>query len=124
MATKTVPLDFAGLSILDEGRIEKLLKKHLQLAALDCTNRPMDKTARQVILTFNIVPMVNPISQECEKTSVEIECKSKVPTHRSEPFQMQVHPNGLRFNEDFPDSIDQQPLFPGAEGSAGSPPSA
>ena len=108
--TQLVQLDFSNLSVLDEGRIDKLLKKHIQNIAQDCIDRPGDPTARTMQLNFTVKPICTPEGY-CENTFVEIECKSKVPVYRSQTFKMRVSRQGLQFNQDFPDEIDQQPLF-------------
>jgi hypothetical protein len=109
--TQTVPLDFSNLAGLDEGRINKVLCAHLQRIAMDCINRPSDKTKRKVSLEFTVSPVIDVDSQECESAKIEIECKSKVPVHRSKPYEMRVTSKGFLFNRDFPDKVDQLPLL-------------
>lgn len=108
--TREVPLAFSTLVDLDSGRIDKLLAMHLARIAQDCMNRPGDKTKRKVTLEFEVSPVEDPETRECEHCKVAIECKSKVPTYRSKVFQMRVTKGGLLFNKDFPDSLHQAPL--------------
>lgn len=109
--TQIVALDFNNLAFLDDGRINKLLLYHLQRAAQDLINRPGDKTARKVNLEFTIKPILDVDTGECDGSTIEIEAKSKMPVHRSKPYQMLVNNKGFTFNRDFPDSADQAPLF-------------
>lgn len=111
MTTKLVPLDFEHLATLDDGRIDRLLRMHVARAAQDCMDRPGDKSKRVVSLSIAVEPVVSDDGQ-CESTRVEIECKSKVPVFRSRPYEMHCTKAGLRFNQDFPEELDQQPLFP------------
>ncbi len=116
MATKVVevPLDFTNLTKLDDGRIDKLLKHHLSIAARDCINRPGDKNARKVTLEFICKPQANP-EGDAETASVELECKSKVPIYRSRSFEMRLNNGGFTYNQDFPNDLSQPSLFPDGE---------
>lgn len=109
--TQEVPLDFTNLAHLDEGRINKVLAMHLSRIAGDCINRPGDKTKRKVSLEFTVTPIIEPDTGDCTEAKIEVECKSKVPVHKSKPYAMRVSNRGFSFNADFPDSIDQKPLF-------------
>lgn len=111
-ARSVVPLDFEHLNLLDEGRINKLLLYHLQRAAQDLQARPGDKTARKVTLEFSVKPILDGLTGECDGAFIEIEAKSKVPVHRSKPYQMHVSARGFAFNPDFPSELDQAALFP------------
>lgn len=110
MAVQIVPLEFASLAELDDGRIQRLLRMHLARIAQDCMDRPGDKTKRKVSIEFIIEPQINQ-QGECDDARVTVECKSKLPVYRSKPYEMRVTKGGLLFNQDFPDSIDQPPLF-------------
>src|ERR1051326_1639324 len=110
-----VQLNFKSLADLHDGRIAKLLEKHLARIAQDCMGRPGDNSKRGVERKFSAEPVLDPAGQ-CETVKLEIECNSKVPTYRSKPFEMRVTKGGFLFNRDFPDSLDQQPLeFEGGE---------
>lgn len=111
MSVQHVDLTFESLEELDNGRIAVLLKRHLANIAQDCMNRPTDASKRKVALEFNFTPIPDPETRECDSVAVEIECRSKVPVYRSRVFQMSVHRTGFVFNRDFPDHLDQQPLF-------------
>jgi len=109
-----VPLSFSSLSELDDGRIDRLMMMHIRRIAADCMDRPGDKNKRKVTLDFHVEPVIDDDGQ-CEYTKVQIECRSKVPTYRSKPYEMRVSKAGLLFNQDFPDSLDQPPLFQNPE---------
>jgi hypothetical protein len=106
-----VPLDFENLAELDNHKISMLLTRHLALISQDCINRPGDKTKRKVVLEFYAEPTQDD-DGSCDGVHMEIECRSKVPTFRSKRFMMKASRNGFLFNRDFPDAIDQPPLFP------------
>lgn len=106
-----VPLDFAHLESIDDGKVNALLKFHLQRAAQDCQSRPGDKTKRKVTLEFSVVPVADETGQAFE-AHVQIEVKSRVPTHRTKAFEMRLGRNGFVYNQDFPDDLDQPSLFP------------
>lgn len=108
--TQIVPLDFSSIAELDDGRINRVLQYHLQRCAADCVNRPNDKSKRKVTLDFTIEPVLD-INGDLESARIEIECKSKVPVHRTKPYEALVDSKGFRINRDFPDSADQAPLF-------------
>ncbi len=107
-----VNLTFGAIEDLANGKIAALLKKHLEMVARDCMNRPNDKSKRKVILEFQFSPV--PDSDDlnrCDHVECDIECKSKLPTFRSATMQMRPHVSGFIFNQDFPDDLNQQPLF-------------
>ena len=106
-----VPLNFETMGQLDDGLIDQVLRRHLMAVAQDCINRPADKTKRKVTLEFTVSPVLNQQTRECEIAQVEIECKSKVPVHRSAIYPMRVSKGGLLFNQDFPESLHQGSLL-------------
>ncbi|MEO1063771.1 MAG: hypothetical protein AAFZ07_20325 [Actinomycetota bacterium] len=110
-----VPLDFTNLAHLDNGRIDKLLRRHLAIVAMDCINRPSDDGNRTVSLKFNVSPVLDPDTGDAESCKLEVECTSGVPKFRSKTFEMRLQNNGLTFNRDFPGELDQPPLFDGDE---------
>lgn len=115
MSRNEVQLSFDSLVELDNGIIDHTLKRHLSAIATDCINRPLDDANRKVTLEFTVKPVLNHETRECDSCKVEIECKSKVPVHRSQTYQMRVTRSGLLFNQDFPDSLRQEALPLGDE---------
>jgi hypothetical protein len=106
-----VPVSFENLESLDDGRQAAAFKRHMARVAQDCIDRPGDSTARVITLKLSIKPVIGQDGQ-CERCFMEMEQKSSIPVYRSRPFEMDVTKGGLRFNKDFPDTIDQPPLFP------------
>lgn len=106
-----LPLNFANLATIDNGKVDKLLRFHLQRIAADLLARPGLDTQRKIVLEIGFVP-VSDDEGECDGAKVEIEAKSKIPVYRTKTYQMRVVNNGMLFNQDFPDSIDQPSLLP------------
>lgn len=105
-----VALNFSSLTTLDEGRVNALLGLHIQRLAQDCVNRPACPDPRKATLEFELKPVCDE-SGHCEEVKVEITAKSKMPTYRTKTYHMRASSKGLFFNQDFPDSPDQLPLF-------------
>ena len=111
-----VNLTFQSIEVLANGKIAALLKRHMQNVAMDCMNRPHDKNKRKVTLEFLFSPVPDTEDQNlCDHVDCEIECKSKLPTFRSATMQMRPHASGFIFNQDFPEDLNQQPLFSESE---------
>lgn len=106
-----VPLDFAHLQDIDDGKVDALLRAHLQRAAQDCQSRPGDKSKRKVTLEFTVIPIADETG-DAFQAYVQIEVKSKVPVHRTRAFEMRLGRNGFSYNQDFPEDLDQPSLFP------------
>lgn len=115
MGRNLIQLSFDGLSKLDDERVSKVLLFHLQRIAQDCIARPGDKTKRRVLMEFQARPQIGD-DGSCESAHIQIEIRSKVPTHRSKPYEMQVGREGFKFNQDFPEDLESQSLFPKTEG--------
>lgn len=114
MATQRVevPVGFESLAELDNGKLDLLLRNHLALIARDCINRPHEKKRRKVTLVFQAVP---DLDGEACTVKLNVQCRSRVPDFQSREYEMRPANNGFHFNRDFPDSLDQQPLFDGKE---------
>jgi hypothetical protein len=121
VSVQLAKLNFASLAQLDDGQINNLLMLHLQRAAQDCVNRPGEKAKRKITFDFEITPRMDPSTGECDDVHIEILAKTKIPTYRSKTYQMQVSSKGVFFNQDFPEALDQQSLFPKPEEGAGAP---
>ena len=105
-----VRLGFGALDELDEGRIGIVLRQHLQRIASDLFDRPGEATKRKVTIEFLVTPNLDPDTLQLRSATIEIECKSRAPVHRTRPYEMGVDQNGFVFNRDAPDSIDQHTL--------------
>jgi|GEM_PF-4360451 len=114
-----VPVDFANLSQLDNGKMDVLLRSQLALIARDCINRPGDKRKRTLSLIFTAVPVPDPETLDCERVKLVVQCKSRVPDFQSRPYEMRPTNQGFHFNQDFPDRLDQQPLLPSEQSEKG-----
>ena len=106
-----LPLNFANLATMDNGKVDKLLKFHLQRIATDLLARAGDDSSRKVTIEFSFKPIMGS-EGECEGVKAEIEAKSKIPVYRTKTYEMRVVNNGMLFNQDFPDAIDQPSLLP------------
>ncbi len=107
-----VPVDFKNLSHLDNGKMDALLRSQLALIARDCINRPTEKRKRTITLVFTAVPVADPDTGDCERVALNVQCKSRVPDFRSRVYEMRATPQGLTFDQDFPDRLNQPPLLP------------
>lgn len=106
---KLTPLNLETLHGMGDGELGILIRNQLQRIARDCVDRPHDKTKRKVVIEIVAVPVVSPRG-DFTHVNIEIESKAKIPVHRTAPYQMQADMNGFKFNQDFPDALDQLPL--------------
>ncbi|WP_010586285.1 hypothetical protein [Schlesneria paludicola] len=110
MSVRLIGLNLESLHALGDGELGVLIRNQLQRISQDCVNRPHDTTKRKVILEISAAPIVNSHG-EFTHANIEVECKAKIPVFRTTPYQMKADMNGFKFNQDFPDSIDQQSLL-------------
>ncbi len=111
---RELTLDLANLASLDDGKVNRLLRFHLQRIAQDLMARPGEPSARKLTLQISFKPIASQ-EGECESAHCEIEAKSSIPIYRTKPYQMRVANGGMSFNQDFPDSIDQPSLYADGE---------
>jgi hypothetical protein len=96
---------------LDGGKIAIAFGEHLKRAALDCNDRPGDRSPRSVELKATLKPTIGE-DGDLEDVKVEFEVKSKTPVQRSRVFSMDIDRQGrLKFNIDSPDDVDQRTLL-------------
>lgn len=107
--TELVPLSFANLEDLDNGKQAMAFRKHMQRLSQDCMDRPGDSSARTLNIKVTLTPIIGEDGM-CESVKLELEHKSTVPPQISRPFEMQVTKAGVLFNKDFPEALDQIPL--------------
>lgn len=116
-----VQLNFRNMGELDQGRIGKVLQKHIETARFDIVNRPCDAAGkthkREIIIKLELVPETRVGdfgAVELEHINGEIQITSKLPAHRSAPiaFNVDRQSGGLVFNPDIPgeEGLDQQTL--------------
>ncbi len=110
MPIKTEELRLDTIGQLDP-RMEKLFQSHIQRICADCRNRPTDKTVRKLVFQFDVEPVVDPETGECEQVNLTVEAQSKVPNWRTRTFPMAITGKGLEFNAHTPDALDQSNLF-------------
>lgn len=113
-------LSLAALGKLDP-RLEALFQKHMQTVSNDCMNRPLENTARKVMLEFEIKPVPDPESGTIDYCTISIEARSKVPTYRTKAYQLAPSKAGFQFNSEVPENLKQPGLF-AEDGDSGSHP--
>lgn len=104
-------LDFSALSLIDNGIPNQLLRQHLNRIALDINDRKTDKNKRTVTIQIDLTPSLDKAGN-LRHCLVTIDIKSKLPVHRTDPYQAAIDPTkGLVVNTEFPSQIDQRSLF-------------
>jgi hypothetical protein len=115
---KLQKLSLETLSNLDMGKISATLEVHLKRAITDCEDRPADQKARSVLLQFDLIPTLND-DASCTEASLQIQCHSKVPTHKTRVFNMGLRKSKdgpmLVFNPDSPGNVNQSTIFDGED---------
>jgi hypothetical protein len=108
---KLQKLSLATLDQLDMGKISATLEVHLRRAIADCVDRPADEKARSVTMQFELVPVLND-DASCTEVSLQVQCQSKVPVHRTRVYNTGVRQTRegpmLVFNPDSPGNVRQQ----------------
>lgn len=99
-------LKFDSLKDLDYGMIDKVFENEIAKAADDCNQRPEDKTARKVVLTFSLTPRMS--GGALDRVEVAFDFATKLPIQKSKVYEMQPIINkgkatGLNFHPDLPD---------------------
>ena len=107
-------LTFENIGEVDAGRIKLAVEQHLKKIVTDCIDRPGNDTARTLTLQLNIVPQIDPDTNNCDDVNIEFEVGSKVPKHRSRMVNCAVRKslNGpmLAFNDLSEADSDQRTL--------------
>ncbi len=99
-----------NLGDLDEAIVEAF-RRHLARAVADCDDRPADKKPRSVILEFSVSPVFNTNTLSIDSVDVEVAVTSKVPPHRTKPYNMAIKAGGLlAFNNLSPDDVYQKTI--------------
>lgn len=110
MAEDIHEVDFESLSVLDDGKLNLVLRKHLQRANLDCQDRPGDSKARKVTVEIAFVPVWDTQS-DCTESSMQVKIKSSIPDHASKPYSMGMRRNGtFIFNNNSLVNVNQNTL--------------
>lgn len=108
MGVKLETLRLDTLSDMD-ARIEGLFQKHLAVIRADCENRPNDESPRKLTLEFSCVPIAE--AGELDEVEVNISAKSVVPVYKTKAFRLKPTRDGLKFNADIPEELDQPALM-------------
>ena len=105
MAQMTLSLN--SLSDFDYGKAAVAFEQALKRAVVDCLERPGDKAARKVVLTTNIVPVMQ---QDGDVVDAEVDftVKATVPPWQTATRPLAVTKGGqLLFNDMAPDNPRQ-----------------
>lgn len=90
-------LTLENLINLNAGEIVGEFNRSLAEIVRDLEERPGDKTARKLELSFSIKPKLADHGVT-GAADVQIEVNSKVPKRKTSPIQMRIEGDGLEFN--------------------------
>lgn len=88
-------MDLSTLARLDNGKIDRMLKWHLQRVASDMLGRAVDGKKRDVTLTLTFTP-VRDEAGELTNVRMSVEAKSKIPPHRTAECMLDADRNGIQ----------------------------
>lgn len=87
----------------DGGRLAALIEHELKNAVRDCQDRPGEKKARKVSVTFELKPQDSDKSGVIDGVSLSFQCKLALPTRQSISYSLGLKQNGaLFYNEHSP----------------------
>lgn len=110
MHLKLDALDLEGMAMIDNGLVNQMFRYHALRLGRDCADRPGESGARTLTITITAKPVANQ-QGGLETVRTEIDIKSKLPVHRTRVYEMRAdEKNGLLFNPNFSDSVNQMPL--------------
>jgi len=98
---KRVDFDLNSMAEIDGGKINRLLRSHVQRVAHDCADRPNDKNKRKIVIEITAEPVPTD-DGFCDHVNVQIRCRSRLPDYRSRPYPMEAGNSGFSFNKEFP----------------------
>ncbi len=93
-------------------QIEQLFQKHLGILRVDMQNRPTDVSPRKMTLTLTCTPVADTDTAELDEVVMDFSATSAVPIFKTKQFRLKPTREGLKFNSEIPDSLDQ-PAIPG-----------
>jgi len=102
-------LDFDGLAVMDNGKLNIALRNLMRVLAADCHDRPGVDAARTCTITISAKPETDE-SGIAESVKYTVGFTSKIPKYLSREYQAAIRQNGFGFNVDFPDQLNAQPL--------------
>jgi hypothetical protein len=83
-----VKVGLENMSVIDDGLTVRLFNRELKKVVADCTDRPQDKSVREVTLKVRIVPQC--VDGVCETVLMETTVTSKTPAPRTKMYQVAV----------------------------------
>lgn len=109
MPVKLEQLRLDTLAVHDP-RFEALFQKLIRDVVRDCEDRPNLPDKRKIKLEFELVPVFNSESRECDEVILSLGGNTALPKYKSDESRMRTAEGKLEFNPGIPDSIDQHPL--------------
>lgn len=110
MGSSLHEVDFGSLQILDDGKPNIALRKHLQRACQDCQDRPNDTTARKVTVEISFVPVIEQ-DGDCTDAWMQVKLKSSIPDHKTKPYSVGLRRNNMFvFSENSLGNVNQSTL--------------
>lgn len=111
-----IELKLESLADLDDGRVSVAFVEEIRRAVMDCQDRPGDTNKRIVRLQFEITPVREEKTGDCEQVHGEFHIESKVPKRKSKVYGFRVHRTGqLSFSKNSPDNPDQLSMLDAEE---------
>lgn len=109
MPVKETELTLESLCDIDNGAYAELVNSHLRTIFRDMQNRPGHKGKRSVTMQITAVPVMDDKGNFI-KAQFQLIAKPALPKWESPCFEGHVTRDGLMFNQDFPEQLDQIPL--------------
>lgn len=91
-------------------QIEALFQKHIGNIRVDMQNRPNDVTPRKLTLDLSFTPVADTDTGDLDEVVVDFSAKHTVPTFKTKTFRLKPTREGLLFNAEIPDQLDQPAL--------------
>lgn len=102
--------NLANLAYVSDGRINAIVKRHIERAILDCEDRPGDKKPRKVTLDLLVTPVVLQDGAVTD-VNIEVEVSSRIPKHISPTINCMIKHGGKAvFNDMSESDVDQRTL--------------
>lgn len=115
MGVNLEKLSLATVGVVDP-RVEKMFQKHVRHILDDVSNRPGEPAKRTLTLELEMTPVIerDKDTGECtvETIRVGVKGKTKTPVYQTKAYPMKITNNGLFFNREIPERLDQPSLIP------------
>lgn len=99
--------EFESIDQIDNGSLVTALNNAIHQAYLDCESRPALAKAREVTLKMSLKPVAD--GRDLGKVYVNFDVKKAFPSQGLE-VSMRPSGEGLEFQPEIPDNVDQRPL--------------